>query len=432
MSRITTRVLYGVLFAGGITLLGATAANAAETSGEDSILGGTQAVPVITAPIQVDGLSLSLFGDSATSGSGATAPVEAPVSAPVTGGADGIASGSQVAPVVTVPVDISDVAVSVFGDSSASSTGASSTSGEAASSAPTTEGTDSVAGGTQVAPVVTAPIDVSGVAVSLLGDSSTTSVGNAGAVNAPVGGAATAPSTTGNDSVAGGSQIGGAVTAPISVGGVALAPFGDATTTGSTGSGAALPSGGSAGGATTEGEDSLGGGTQVVPVITAPIDLGGIAVSLTGDSEVTGGGSDGATVPVTGGSEATTSGNDGILGGTQIAPIVTLPISIGDIAISVTGDSETGTPGGGSTDPGTDPGTEGPGTGEQPDDTVAPGATAVASGISLAVLDTRPVAGSQLAWTGADVSGLLAAAGMVLLLGAALLVSRRLARNSRG
>ena len=44
MHTLIKRALWGTLLAGGITLLGATAANAAETSGDDGLLSGTQAV----------------------------------------------------------------------------------------------------------------------------------------------------------------------------------------------------------------------------------------------------------------------------------------------------------------------------------------------------------------------------------------------------
>jgi hypothetical protein len=44
----------------------------------------------------------------------------------------------------------------------------------------------------------------------------------------------------------------------------------------------------------------------------------------------------------------TTSGDDGILGGSQIAPVVSAPITIGGDAVSVVGDSST-TPGSGDT-----------------------------------------------------------------------------------
>ena len=40
MRTYLKRALWGTLLAGGITLLGATAANAADTSGEDGLLSG--------------------------------------------------------------------------------------------------------------------------------------------------------------------------------------------------------------------------------------------------------------------------------------------------------------------------------------------------------------------------------------------------------
>ena len=43
MRTYLKRALWGTLLAGGITLLGATAANAADTSGDEGLLSGTQA-----------------------------------------------------------------------------------------------------------------------------------------------------------------------------------------------------------------------------------------------------------------------------------------------------------------------------------------------------------------------------------------------------
>ncbi|WP_183151325.1 chaplin family protein [Microbacterium sp. Se63.02b] len=59
----------------GITLLGATAANAAETTGDDGLLSGTQAETAITAPISVVGNAISVLGDAVT-------PAPAPAPAP--------------------------------------------------------------------------------------------------------------------------------------------------------------------------------------------------------------------------------------------------------------------------------------------------------------------------------------------------------------
>ena len=53
MHKIVTHALWRVLIAGGISLLGATAANAAETDGDDSLLGGTQALIEAVVPVDV-------------------------------------------------------------------------------------------------------------------------------------------------------------------------------------------------------------------------------------------------------------------------------------------------------------------------------------------------------------------------------------------
>ena len=64
MHTFIRRALIGTLLAGGITLLGATVANAAETTGEDGLLSGNQALVDITAPISVVDNAVSVIGDS--------------------------------------------------------------------------------------------------------------------------------------------------------------------------------------------------------------------------------------------------------------------------------------------------------------------------------------------------------------------------------
>nr|WP_017203794.1 chaplin family protein [Microbacterium barkeri] len=77
MRTYLKRALWGTLIAGGITLLGATAANAAETSGDDGLLSGTQVEAPISAPISVLGNAVSVLDDAVSS---APAPAPAPAS----------------------------------------------------------------------------------------------------------------------------------------------------------------------------------------------------------------------------------------------------------------------------------------------------------------------------------------------------------------
>ncbi|MET0859462.1 MAG: chaplin family protein, partial [Microbacterium sp.] len=64
MKTFLKRALWGTLIAGGVTLLGATAANAADTTGEDGLLSGNQALISLDAPVSIVGNAVSLIGDS--------------------------------------------------------------------------------------------------------------------------------------------------------------------------------------------------------------------------------------------------------------------------------------------------------------------------------------------------------------------------------
>ncbi|WP_309127120.1 chaplin family protein, partial [Microbacterium sp.] len=110
MRTTVKHVLWGALIAGGISLLGATAANAAETGGDDSLLGGSQAVVHITSPISINDNAIAIVGDSDasdTSTAAVTGSAPATESDAHTDGSDGTASGSQVVAPVTAPVNVS-------------------------------------------------------------------------------------------------------------------------------------------------------------------------------------------------------------------------------------------------------------------------------------------------------------------------------------
>ncbi|MCK2033193.1 chaplin family protein, partial [Microbacterium sp. KSW4-4] len=230
MRTYAKRVLWGTLIAGGITLLGATAANAAETSGDDGLLSGTQAVAPITAPITVVDNAISVLGDAASTTPApapAPAPAAAPAPAPQTNGAEGTASGTQAVVTVNLPVTVTDNAISLTEDST-TSTPAAAPPQSAAPQAPDaagvlsldTDGLDGVLSGTQALVAVNAPVTVSGNAISLLGDSESAAEGESAAAPAPA--PATGSSTSGEDGTASGTQVVAPVTAPVSVGGNAI------------------------------------------------------------------------------------------------------------------------------------------------------------------------------------------------------------------
>ena len=74
MKTYVSRALYGALFVGGLSVLGATAAQAADTTGEDGLLSGSQVVSDITAPIAAQGNAVSILGDATSAAPAASAP----------------------------------------------------------------------------------------------------------------------------------------------------------------------------------------------------------------------------------------------------------------------------------------------------------------------------------------------------------------------
>jgi len=444
MSKYVSRGLALVLFTGGLTLLGAGIANAADTTGDDGLLSGTQIVAPITAPVEVAGNAISVLGDSLSGGAAAPAPAPAPAPVPApapaapvsTTGSDSVLGGTQAVVEATVPVTVQGNAISVLGDSAATAAPAAAAPAAAPAApatAPTTSGSDGILGGTQVLPTVSVPVNLGGNAISVLGDSSSEGA-SAPAASAPASSApaSSGATTTGGDSVAGGTQILPNVTVPVNLGGNAISVLGDSSSEGSTTT-TAGPSGTAGSGATTSGSDGIAGGTQVAPDIALPVTVGGNAISILGDAASTGSSTSTETEGTS--DDVTTSGNGGVLGGTQIIPSIALPITIGGNAISVLGDTEvdgttptvviptvpTGpvTP----TDP-TDP--TGPVIPTLPTDTevtVTTGTTVSAFGSGTTA--TAALSVQALASTGAEIGPMVALVAVLLVAGIALLIARR-------
>ncbi len=123
MRTFIKRALWGALIGGGIVVFGAAAAQAADTSGDNGLLSGTQALVGLDIPLTVSGTSLSLVGDStshdATTGGGTPAPSTA-AGTTTTTGSDGTASGTQALIPISIPITVGGDAISVVGDSSSS------------------------------------------------------------------------------------------------------------------------------------------------------------------------------------------------------------------------------------------------------------------------------------------------------------------------
>ncbi|WP_395245369.1 chaplin family protein [Agromyces sp. MMS24-K17] len=311
LKRFATRALYATLLTGGLTLLGAGVANAAETSGDDGILSGTQLGISIDLPITVSGNGISVLGDASSTdaSTGSPAATGAPAPAAVTGGDDSLGSGTQALVDVSVPITIGGNAISVLGDATSDGAATAPAAAAPAPAAPaaspdapaaTTSGDDSLLGATQALVDMSVPVTIGGNAISVIGDSESTDASTAAGTAGPgtgsgAGTAGSAPSTSGDDSLLGGTQVVGDIVAPILVGGNAISVIGDsASTDASTEAGTAGTAGTGAGtgGAApaTGGDDSVLGGTQLLPMISLPITVGGNAISVIGDTR-----SDGST-----------------------------------------------------------------------------------------------------------------------------------------
>jgi hypothetical protein len=171
-----------------------------------------------------------VLGDSPSDGTSA-APVAVTDGADhpaVTDGQDGVVSGNQVAPDATAPVAVTGNSVSLLGDSSSGDSSAAPVAvTDGADQAAMTDGTDGVVSGNQVAPDATAPVAVTGNSVSVLGDSS--SDGTSATPVAVTNGADQAATTNGQDGVVSGNQVIPGTTAPATVTGNSVSLLGDSS-----------------------------------------------------------------------------------------------------------------------------------------------------------------------------------------------------------
>ncbi|MBO4269560.1 chaplin family protein [Microbispora triticiradicis] len=210
-----------------------------------------------------------------------------------------------------------------------------------------TDGSHSVLGGNQADIPVILPIDISGNAVAVVGESHGSSLGGAAVQGAGQG--AGRNRTSGAGSVLGGNQVVAPITAPIDVCGNAVAVLGEA---GAGCRGGAVAKGpgrrGGAGGNVTSGTHSVGGGNQVVAPITAPVNLCGNSIAIFGDATAgcRGGAYVGGAGPAVRAGGNRTSGRSSVLGGNQVVAPITAPVNVCGNAVAVLGDAAAGCLGG--------------------------------------------------------------------------------------
>src|SRR6478609_7052211 len=393
MHRNMRRAVHTALLTGGLVVAGAVSAYATD---DDGLLSGLGIEAPVDVSVDVTGLAAGVLGDASTTTAPAGPEATAPTAAVGGGSSEGVASGTAVAAPVSIPVDIDGVALGVLGDATTTATGDPPTSGTTAPTATVESGdTDGIATGTGIAAPVSIPVDIDGVALGVLGDATTATgtgttptTGESGAPTATVGGGD-------SDGPLAGTGVAAPISVPVTIGDVALGLLGDASTT-STGTRTAgtatdAPT------ATAGGGDSDGplAGTGVAAPISIPITIGDLALGLLGDASTT---STGTRTAGTDAPTATIGGGDsaGLLSTLGIALPVSVPITIGDLALGVVGeaavvDPGTGTDGTG-TDPGTtDPGTTGPGTTDP--GTTGPGSTPGADDGTTTVADVTFTSG---------------------------------------
>ena len=144
-----------------------------------------------------------------------------------------------------------------------------------------TTGLGSVLGGNQASAPISAPADVCGSAVAVLGLGLAGCQGGASVTGPPAGssGGSVSAATSGNGSVSGGNQISAPVSVPVSVCGNAV---GNAVAGCQGGASVSGAHGGT--GPATSGNGSVGGGNQTAAPVSVPADVCGNAAAVLGDS----------------------------------------------------------------------------------------------------------------------------------------------------
>ncbi|MBB4917312.1 chaplin family protein [Streptosporangium saharense] len=222
-----------------------------------------------------------------------------------------------------------------------------------------TDGQHSVGGGNQVNAPVTLPIDISGNAAAVGGNSTAVSQGGSSVTGKGGQGGNT---TSGKSSVLGGNQVNAPVTAPVNACGNAVSVIGNSKAACRGGASVVRQGrgGGGAGGNRTDGTSSVLGGNQVVAPVTAPANVCGLAVGAVGNafSGCKGGavvpgapkrpttGYAGTGRPGAGGNR--TDGTSSVLGGNQVVAPVTAPVNVCGTAIAAVGNAAAGCVGGSS------------------------------------------------------------------------------------
>ncbi|NRQ30688.1 chaplin [Nonomuraea sp. NN258] len=264
------------------------------TSGRSSALGGNQVIAPVSGPINICGNAVAVFGEAFSGCKGGSSVTNhggprdhGYMAAPSSNGNDtdgrfGAGSGNQVISPVSLPITACGNAA---GNAPAGCAGGSSVENDGGGSGAggnTTSGRSGVLSGNQVVAPVTAPVNVCGNAVAVLGEAF---AGCRGGVSVKNGGRGAGGNvTSGRSGVGSGNQLVAPITAPVNVCGNAAAVLGLSEAHCKGGAVASPHHGVGGGGNLTSGRSGVLAGNQVIAPITAPVNVCGNAAAVLGDA----------------------------------------------------------------------------------------------------------------------------------------------------
>ncbi|MFI7633934.1 chaplin family protein [Nonomuraea sp. NPDC049400] len=324
----------------------------ADTSGDGSVGGGNQVNLPISLPIDISGNSVAAVGSSEASSQGGATVVNRGGNSNRTSGDGSVLGGNQVNAPISAPINACGNAVSLIGKSDAGCKGGTTVrnQGKGGAGGNRTSGDGSVLGGNQVTAPISAPLNVCGNAVAIFGSATAGCRGGSSVHNTGTG--AGGNRTSGNGSVLGGNQVIAPISAPINICGNSVAVVGRAFS-GCKGGSSVTNNGGSHGyhkavgstGNDTDGRFGVGSGNQVIAPVSLPVEVcgnavGNAAAGCKGGAKVTNsGGGSGAGGNVT-------SGRGGVLSGNQVIAPISAPVNVCGNAAAVLGHAFAGCKGG--------------------------------------------------------------------------------------
>ncbi|RKS70702.1 small secreted domain DUF320 [Actinomadura pelletieri DSM 43383] len=298
------------VLAAGVVAFGTIPAGAYAdiTSGTGSVLGGNQVSAPVSAPVDVSGNGASLVGTSHAGSRGGAKVGKGGAGGQMTSGADGVGSGNQVNAPVSAPVNVCGNGVAVVGHAAAGCEGGAKVV-DGDSGGRFSDGTHSILGGNQVNAPVSVPVNACGVAAAVVGHAAAGCEG--GSVVKNGGPTGSGQETSGVFGVGSGNQANAPISVPVDVCGNAV---GNAVA-GCEGGASVRNGGHGTGQQFTDGAYGVISGNQANSPISIPVTACGNAAAVVGHAAGLCEG--GAHVRSDSGGDQYTSGVGGVLTGNQ-------------------------------------------------------------------------------------------------------------------